>query len=105
VHAGFLVKLGVPATDVLVEDRSRTTSENAVETQKLLALRGISKILLVTDAAHDLRADASVDDATPYPVQPSWPPPPRAHHAFIAVTSRKFAVLEKMKQIQWPETK
>jgi uncharacterized SAM-binding protein YcdF (DUF218 family) len=53
----FLVKLGVPATDVLVEDRSRTTWENAVESQKLLAQQGIRKILLVTDAAHLLRAE------------------------------------------------
>ncbi|HTU19781.1 MAG TPA: YdcF family protein [Gemmataceae bacterium] len=53
----FLVKLGVPPTDILVEDRSRTTWENAVESRKLLAQRSIGKILLVTDAAHLVRAE------------------------------------------------
>jgi uncharacterized SAM-binding protein YcdF (DUF218 family) len=53
----FLVKLGVPATDILVEDKSQSTWENAVESQRLLKLRGISKILLVTDATHLFRAE------------------------------------------------
>ena len=53
----FLVKLGVPATDILVEDQSRSTWENAVESYKLLKPRGISKVLLVTDAAHLFRAE------------------------------------------------
>jgi uncharacterized SAM-binding protein YcdF (DUF218 family) len=52
----FLVQLGVPASDVIVEDRSRTTWENAVESSKLLEARGIRKIVLVTDAAHLFRA-------------------------------------------------
>jgi uncharacterized SAM-binding protein YcdF (DUF218 family) len=53
----FLVKLGVPATDILVEDRSQSTWENAVESHKLLKPRGISRILLVTDAVHLFRAE------------------------------------------------
>jgi uncharacterized SAM-binding protein YcdF (DUF218 family) len=53
----FLVKLGVPATDILVEDHSRTTWENAIESHKLLEPRRIRKILLVTDAAHLFRAE------------------------------------------------
>jgi uncharacterized SAM-binding protein YcdF (DUF218 family) len=52
----FLVQMGVPASDVIVEDRSRTTWENAVESSKLLDSRGIRKIVLVTDAAHLFRA-------------------------------------------------
>lgn len=52
----FLIKLGVPAADVMVEDRSRTTWENAVESAKLLEARGLHKIILVTDAAHLFRA-------------------------------------------------
>jgi len=52
----FLVELGVPASDVIVEDRSRTTWENAVESGKLLEARGLHKIVLVTDAAHLFRA-------------------------------------------------
>jgi uncharacterized SAM-binding protein YcdF (DUF218 family) len=53
----FLVKLGVPATDILVEDRSQSTWENAVQSRELLAAQGIHKILLVTDAAHLFRAE------------------------------------------------
>lgn len=53
----FLIKLGVPATDILEEDRSRTTWENAVESHKVLEPLGIHKILLVTDAAHLPRAE------------------------------------------------
>ena len=53
----FLVQLGVSATDILAEDHSRSTWENAVESHKVLKPRGISKILLVTDAAHLFRAE------------------------------------------------
>jgi uncharacterized SAM-binding protein YcdF (DUF218 family) len=52
----FLVQLGVSASDVIVEDRSRTTWENAVESQKLLDPRGIHRVVLITDAAHLFRA-------------------------------------------------
>jgi uncharacterized SAM-binding protein YcdF (DUF218 family) len=52
----FLVQMGVPASDVIVEDSSRTTWENAVQSGKLLEARGIRKIVLVTDAAHLFRA-------------------------------------------------
>jgi uncharacterized SAM-binding protein YcdF (DUF218 family) len=52
----FLVQLGVSSGDVIVEDQSRTTWENAVQTQKLLQPLGIAKVVLVTDAAHLPRA-------------------------------------------------
>jgi uncharacterized SAM-binding protein YcdF (DUF218 family) len=48
----------VPASDLIVEDRSRTTYENAVETCRLLGERGIRKIILVTDADSLHRATA-----------------------------------------------
>jgi uncharacterized SAM-binding protein YcdF (DUF218 family) len=57
VMRDFLVEMGVPATDILVEDQSRSTWENAVESHKVLEPRGIHKILLVTDAAHLFRAE------------------------------------------------
>lgn len=52
----LLVQLGVPASEIAVEDRSRSTWENAIETQKLLEPRGINKVILITDAAHLPRA-------------------------------------------------
>lgn len=52
----FLREQGVAEADLLVEDKSRSTYENAVGTRTLLRQRGIDKILLVTDATHLRRA-------------------------------------------------
>jgi uncharacterized SAM-binding protein YcdF (DUF218 family) len=52
----FLVQLGVPAADVVVEGDSQTTYENAVNSKKILAERGISRVVLLTDAAHLYRS-------------------------------------------------
>jgi uncharacterized SAM-binding protein YcdF (DUF218 family) len=54
----FLRQQGVPNSDLIVEERSRTTYENAVECCRLLDERGIHRILLVTDATHLARAAA-----------------------------------------------
>jgi uncharacterized SAM-binding protein YcdF (DUF218 family) len=63
------VRLGVPAEAVLVEDRSRTTYENARESRRLLGDR--TSILLVTSAYHIPRATALFHkqgfQVTPYP--------------------------------------
>ncbi len=47
-----LLSLGVPSHDILVENTSRTTYENAVECSKLMAQNGFRKAVLVTDAIH-----------------------------------------------------
>jgi uncharacterized SAM-binding protein YcdF (DUF218 family) len=52
----LLVQLGVRDDDLIVENKSRTTHENAAESQRLLKERGLTKVLLVTDAAHLHRA-------------------------------------------------
>jgi uncharacterized SAM-binding protein YcdF (DUF218 family) len=41
---------------VIVENGSRSTYENALESRKLLERRGIRAVILVTDASHMLRA-------------------------------------------------
>lgn len=51
-----LLIMGIPAEDIVVEDRSRNTFENAVEVQRLLAARRIERSLLVTDGTHLCRA-------------------------------------------------
>lgn len=56
VMRDYLVEAGVPAGDILVEGRSQTTYENAVESAKLLHERGIQTVILVTDAVHMPRA-------------------------------------------------
>ncbi len=49
----WAIELGVPESAILLEDRSRTTYENAIQTRALL---GNSRVLLVTDAYHMPRA-------------------------------------------------
>jgi uncharacterized SAM-binding protein YcdF (DUF218 family) len=56
VMAEFLVRLGVPASDIVQENSSRTTYENAVESAKLLQQRHIRKAVLVVDAVDMFRA-------------------------------------------------
>jgi uncharacterized SAM-binding protein YcdF (DUF218 family) len=52
----FLLQLGVPAADTIVENQSRTTFENAAACRTLLEPRGIRHVVLVTDATHLHRA-------------------------------------------------
>ncbi len=56
--AALLRDLGVPNERILVEKQSRTTQENAVECAKLLKEKGVTRIVLVTDACHLVRAAA-----------------------------------------------
>jgi uncharacterized SAM-binding protein YcdF (DUF218 family) len=53
-----LEREGVPASAIILEDRSRTTHENAAFSAAILRQKGIGRIVLVTDAYHMLRADA-----------------------------------------------
>jgi uncharacterized SAM-binding protein YcdF (DUF218 family) len=57
--AALLVEWGVPRTAILVDARSRTTRENAVETERILTARGARSLLLVTSALHMSRAVAA----------------------------------------------
>ncbi len=50
------VAAGVPASDVLVEQFSRTTAENAKNTDKFIKNRSLNRIILVTSAYHQRRA-------------------------------------------------
>jgi uncharacterized SAM-binding protein YcdF (DUF218 family) len=56
VMRDFLVLIGIPESDILLEDRSRTTFENAVECRRILEPLGIRRIVLVTDALHMYRS-------------------------------------------------
>jgi uncharacterized SAM-binding protein YcdF (DUF218 family) len=53
----FLADLGIPPSDLWHEGESRTTHENAVQTRRVLAPRGIENIVLVTSASHLRRAE------------------------------------------------
>jgi uncharacterized SAM-binding protein YcdF (DUF218 family) len=49
-------RAGVPDSAVVIDDRSRNTRENAVESSRIVAAHGWRKLLLVTSAAHVDRA-------------------------------------------------
>ena len=53
-----LVAWGVPHSAIIVEQNSRSTRENAVETARLAARRGFERLLLVTSVWHMRRAEA-----------------------------------------------
>jgi uncharacterized SAM-binding protein YcdF (DUF218 family) len=53
----FLVTQGVRPEDLVLEERSRTTYENAAECARLLGARGVGRVVLVTDATHLMRAE------------------------------------------------
>ena len=67
----FMIEHGVTGDDLIVEDRSTTTYENAAECRKLLEKRGATRIALVTEAFHMRRAAGCFDkqgfDVTPAP--------------------------------------
>jgi uncharacterized SAM-binding protein YcdF (DUF218 family) len=54
----FLLRMGVAANDLIVEDQATSTFENAVYASKILKERGLGKIILITDAAHMRRSVA-----------------------------------------------
>ena len=72
IIADFLKSLGVDPARILVEDRSRTTYENARFSRELVEPKGGERWLLVTSAWHMPRAVGVFRNAgfpvTPYPV-------------------------------------
>lgn len=54
----FLINLGVSPSDILTEERSTSTYENAAECTRLLESRRITRLALVTEANHMRRATA-----------------------------------------------
>ena len=64
----YLIRWGVPPTDVLGEDRSRDTFESAVEVQKLLKHKGWRRYLLVTSAVHMPRSMLAFSARAPEPI-------------------------------------
>ena len=52
----FLIELGVKRSDLLLEEKSTSTYENALGCSALLEQHDVRRIVLVTDATHMLRA-------------------------------------------------
>ncbi|MDP2606021.1 MAG: YdcF family protein [Deltaproteobacteria bacterium] len=68
IARNYLIRWGVPPTDVLGEDRSRDTFESAVEVQKLLKQKGWRRYLLVTSAMHMPRSMLAFSARAPEPI-------------------------------------
>jgi len=60
-----LVSMGIPDQDILIENKSRNTYENAKETKALMDKHGLStkNNLLITSAMHMRRAKACFEEA------------------------------------------
>jgi uncharacterized SAM-binding protein YcdF (DUF218 family) len=56
VACELVASQGVPASALLLEDRSRSTEENALYTAALLAPLGARRVLIVSDSYHLFRA-------------------------------------------------
>jgi uncharacterized SAM-binding protein YcdF (DUF218 family) len=64
----FLIRWGVPERDVIGEEKSRDTFENALETRKVLQKRGWKRYLLVTSALHMPRSMLVFSSRVPEPI-------------------------------------
>lgn len=50
------IAAGIPESDIVIEEFSRTTAENALNTSRFIAERSLKRIILVTSAYHQRRA-------------------------------------------------
>lgn len=76
------IAAGVPSDDIITEELSQTTKENAERTKELLVSNGIRRVILVTSAYHQRRAslefrrlagDGIMIVNHPAPNDPDWP--------------------------------
>ena len=56
VYRDVLISLGIPRRDIILEEESRNTLENALFTKKILDERELTSITLITSATHMFRA-------------------------------------------------
>jgi uncharacterized SAM-binding protein YcdF (DUF218 family) len=57
VLARFLTDLGIPQSQIIIEDKARNTHENALFTKEICERRGYQRIILVTSAFHARRSE------------------------------------------------
>lgn len=58
----YAMRSGVPAADILIEEKSHNTYENIVYAKQLADARGLRKVLIVSDPLHMKRAVAMAGD-------------------------------------------
>ena len=59
----YAIQNGVPAEDILIEEKSHTTYENIVYAKEVADAHGVRKVLIVSDPLHMKRAVAMAVDA------------------------------------------
>ena len=59
----YALQGGVPANDILIEEKSHTTYENILYAKQLADTHGINKVLIVSDPLHMKRAMTMAQDA------------------------------------------
>jgi uncharacterized SAM-binding protein YcdF (DUF218 family) len=59
----YALQSGVPASDILVEDKSHTTYQNILNSKQLADAHGIRTVLIVSDPLHMKRAMTMARDA------------------------------------------
>lgn len=59
----YALQSGVPASDILIEEKSHTTYENILYAKQIADTHGIRKVLIVSDPLHMKRAMAMAEDA------------------------------------------
>jgi uncharacterized SAM-binding protein YcdF (DUF218 family) len=64
----YLIRWGVPKTEVIGEGNSRDTFESAIEVEKLLQQKGWKRYLLVTSAVHMPRSMLAFKARAPEPI-------------------------------------
>ncbi len=76
---------GVPADAILLEETSRSTEENALESRRLLAERGWRTAVIVSDQYHMYRAEHIFSDTglTVYASGAALSPPPGEYLVFM----------------------
>ncbi len=84
----FLIDLGIPADQILMEDQSRDTYENALFSKQICDRSGFRRPLLVTSGFHLKRAlycfEAVGLAVTPFPCAlTTWPGQPKAWRHFL----------------------
>ena len=58
----YALQSGLPASHILIEDKSHTTYENILNAKQLADTHGISKVLIVSDPLHMKRAMTMAGD-------------------------------------------
>lgn len=90
-----LLAAGVPADVIILEENSRSTEENALETHAIMAANGWQTAILVSDGYHLLRANwlFQMSGITPYPspVTEGYPTP----------VEYTISILREMAALHW----